>query len=73
MLDELVAGGAAVELLEAVDVDPELVVEAVVEGLPDGELEADVDVDLEWPLDPHAATSSAGASTKPIRFSIGSG
>jgi len=67
VLDELVAGGAAVELLEAVDV------EAVVEGLPDGELEADVDVDLEWPLDPHAATSSAGASTKPIRFSIGSG
>ena len=75
MLDELVAGGAVVELLEALDVDPELVAEAVVEVLADEELEgaaaAAVDVELEWLLDPQAATSNAGASAKPIRFSIG--
>jgi hypothetical protein len=34
---------------------------------------AAVDVELEWLLDPHAATSSAGASAKPIRFNIAAG
>jgi hypothetical protein len=77
VLDELVAGGAGAELLEALDVDPELVADAVVEVLADEEFEAaaaaDVDVELEWLLDPHAATSSAGATAAQIRFNIGSG
>jgi hypothetical protein len=59
---------------EAVDVIAELVAEA--EPPAEAELEdeptatAAVDVELEWLLEPHATTSSAGASANPIRFSI---
>jgi hypothetical protein len=73
VLVELVAGEAVVELLETLELDPEVVAGAVVEALLDEELEADVDVELEWLLDPHAATSSAGATAAQIRFSISSG
>ena len=67
VLDEFVAGRALVELLEALDVDAEEVVDAEL----DGAAAAAVELELEWLLEPHAATSSAGASAKPIRFSIG--
>jgi hypothetical protein len=74
VLDELVAGGAVPVLLEALNVDADVVVG--VDGLADEVLEdaattAELDVELEWLLEPHAATSSAGASAKPIRFNIG--
>ncbi len=62
-----------VELLEAVELAAEVVADAVVEVELEGAAAAEVDVELAWPLDPHAATSSAGASAKPIRFSIGPG
>jgi hypothetical protein len=72
LLDELVAGGAVPVLLEAVDVDAEPVVGADDEALTDEDAAAAVEVEFEWPLEePHATTSSAGASAKPIRFSIG--
>ena len=64
------AGGALAELLlDAVDATPEEVVDAEL----DVAAAAAVELELEWLLEPHAATSSAGASAKPIRFSIGSG
>jgi hypothetical protein len=62
------AGGALAELLlDAVDATPEEVVDAEL----DVAAAAAVELELEWLLEPHAATSSAGASAKPIRFSIG--
>jgi hypothetical protein len=75
VLDELDGGAVVVKLLETLDVATEEVT-AGVEELPVEELEAGataavVDVELEWLLEPHATTSSAGASAKPIRFSIG--
>ena len=71
MLDELVAGGAVVVLLEAVDVDAE---PADDEAAHRRGRRGRVAVELEWLLEePHAATSSASASATQIRFSIGSG
>jgi hypothetical protein len=67
--DELVAGGTVAELPEALDVAVEVVADA--ERLADEELAAAaVEVELEWLLDPHAASSNAGASAQPIRFTI---
>jgi hypothetical protein len=69
----LAAGGAAVELLEVLDV---AALVADVAGAADEREDAaaaTVELDVEWLLEPHAATSSAGASAKPNRFSIGSG
>jgi hypothetical protein len=79
VLDELVAGAADAELLDvlalALDVEEDVVAGAGVEALPVDELEAGavVDVELEWLLEPHAATSNAGTSATPIRFSIARG
>ena len=73
-LDELVGGGALAVLLEVldVDVDVDVVAGAAVEALADEEAAA-IEVELEWPLDPHATTNSAAGSAAPIRFSIGRG
>ncbi len=60
----LVDGGAGPlrELLDAGPSSPTSTTDATA---------AAVDVELEWLLEPHAATSSAGASAKPIRLRIG--
>lgn len=76
--EELVAGAVAwlLEALEVVEVDAETEAEAVAGAEVDADVEAltdaaAADVELEWPLEPHAATSSAGASANPIRLNIG--
>jgi glycosyltransferase involved in cell wall biosynthesis len=57
-----------------VDAEPVVGVEALAdEVLEDAATTAESDVELEWLLEPHAATSSTGASAKPIRLRIGSG
>jgi hypothetical protein len=72
VLDELVAVEVVAELLEVLEVDAEVVAGADVEVLSDEDAAAAaVDLELEWLPDPHAASSSAGASAKPIRFTIG--
>jgi hypothetical protein len=65
-----VVGAVDVVLRAAVDVVLRTTADVDVED----ELAAAAAVDeLEWPLEPHAATSSASASATQIRFSIGSG
>jgi hypothetical protein len=62
-----------VALLETLDIAAELVAEELADEAAAVAAAAAVDVELEWLLEPQAATSSAGASARPIRLRIGSG
>jgi hypothetical protein len=73
VLDVLVAGAVDVVLGAAVDVLLGTAADVDVEASVEDELAAGAVVDeaeLEWLLEPHAATSSAGATAAQIRLSI---